>query len=244
VGGRIGGRLAHYAYRNPPPCWRCRALPHQSRPSLRSWLLDITPEAALQLHSPTCGRTVVMRFAHRGVPGDDDGQVSLTSAFRRNPRSHGRRRWAEGRSPPRHRTTSETTPTRNFRSQECHHAATALASRNGWGHAYSMGKNACSSRPVHALAPGRAREGWAPTSLQSSHGSSLQAPVVAWSVPTRSQPHTKPAKGDRCSPRVQMAVAARLIVLDQWRPGALLSSDDYGSSVDGAAKLHPLWQGL
>jgi hypothetical protein len=26
--------------------------------------------------------------------------------------------------------------------------------------------------------------------------------------------------------------------------GALLSSDDYGSSVDRAAKLHPLWQGL
>jgi len=27
------------------------------------------------------------------------------------------------------------------------------------------------------------------------------------------------------------------------RLGALLSSDDYGSSVERAAKLHPLWQG-
>ena len=27
------------------------------------------------------------------------------------------------------------------------------------------------------------------------------------------------------------------------RPGALLSSDDFGSSVERAAKLHPLWQG-
>jgi hypothetical protein len=27
-----------------------------------------------------------------------------------------------------------------------------------------------------------------------------------------------------------------------WRPGALLSSDDYGSSVERTGRLHPLWQ--
>jgi hypothetical protein len=34
----------------------------------------------------------------------------------------------------------------------------------------------------------------------------------------------------------------RLTAFDQRRPGALLSSDDFGSSVERTAKLHPLWQ--
>jgi hypothetical protein len=33
-----------------------------------------------------------------------------------------------------------------------------------------------------------------------------------------------------------------LTAFDQRCPGALLSSDDYGSSVERTAKLHPLWQ--
>jgi hypothetical protein len=40
-----------------------------------------------------------------------------------------------------------------------------------------------------------------------------------------------------------MAIVARFIVLDQHRTGALLSSDDFGSSVERTAKLHPLWLG-
>ena len=62
---------------------------------------------------------------------------------------------------------------------------------------------------------------------------------------------------DVIRPRVQMVLhtrANRLHVTPplpprrRWRQqrtrGALLSSDDYGSSVERTATLHPLWQGL
>jgi len=39
-------------------------------------------------------------------------------------------------------------------------------------------------------------------------------------------------------------VGASLSALDQRRPGALLSSENDGSSVERAATLHPLWQAL
>jgi hypothetical protein len=35
-----------------------------------------------------------------------------------------------------------------------------------------------------------------------------------------------------------------LTALDQRRPGGLLSSDDYGSSVEGDGSGHPLWRVL
>jgi len=68
------GRLAHYAYRSSPPGWCCRALPHRPRPSLRSRAPRHDAEAALQDHGPTHG-VVASRFAHRGVPWDDGGQI-------------------------------------------------------------------------------------------------------------------------------------------------------------------------
>jgi hypothetical protein len=43
-------------------------------------------------------------------------------------------------------------------------------------------------------------------------------------------------------PGCTKAARSALDWFDQRRPGALPSSDDYGSSVEPAAKLHPLWQ--
>jgi hypothetical protein len=83
-------------------------------------------------------------------------------------------------------------------------------------------------RPVHAVAPSRACERWAPTSLQSSHGSSFQAPVTAWRVPTRLQPAPiDPLEGRPLLARVIWQLL-RFVVLDQRRPGALLSLEELG----------------
>ena len=44
-----------------------------------------------------------------------------------------------------------------------------------------------------------------------------------------------------CNLGYAKAVGGTLTGLDQRRSGALLSSDDFGSSVERTAKLHPLW---
>jgi hypothetical protein len=67
-------------------------------------------------------------------------------------------------------------------------------------------------------------------------GRRLRAAINASSATaTRPAPPTHPG-GDRAPPRRLCTVQARL--------GALLSSNDYGSRVERAAKLHPLWRSL
>jgi hypothetical protein len=94
----------------------------------------------------------------------------------------------------------------------------------------------------HLLAPDHECECWTRTSLQSSHGSSFKRQSLSGRSGSAYSPHHRSSKRDRCSPGPYGGCWA-LVVLDQRRPGALLSSDNYASSVERTAKLHPLWRG-
>jgi hypothetical protein len=68
--------------------------------------------------------------------------------------------------------------------------------------------------------------------------------VSLWTVPAALGDHDGSAVGPSASARLPAALPGSCSVAPPAKPrlGALLSSDDFGSSVKRTAKLHPLWQ--
>jgi hypothetical protein len=103
-----------------------RALPHPSRPSLRSRAPRHDVEAALQDHGPTHG-VGATRFAHRGVPCDDDRQIAVDQRVSTMIRRARATTTGKRCSPARPWTTSGTASERTFPCQGHHRAATTRA---------------------------------------------------------------------------------------------------------------------